>query len=165
VPVRRGCIAAGAAFSFALAVLLLGPYRLETVESSVSANGTGCAISTTSNGGWREEVGASRVAYPLDIRVFVERCAGVPEGRPNAATLVSLRSGQVVALGLSCSGTEHAEGALCRLELPPLKTLTGQDRFRIRVLKAKGQKESTADLRLFLKSEWRSAVIDGITSV
>ncbi len=163
--VKLGCMAASAAIGFALLVLLLMPYRLETVESIVSANGTGCAISTTSNGGWREEVGASRVAYPLDIFVFVDSCAGVPEGRPLSAELVSARSGKVIALGLSCSGAEHAEGYPCRLELPPLSTLAGHDRFRVRVVKAKGQEPGAAELQLFLKREWRSAVIDGIMSV
>lgn len=156
---------ASAAIGFALLALLLWRYRLETVESAVSANETGCAISTTSNGGWREEIWTSRVAYPLDIRVFVNNCAGVPKGRPYSAELVSVRSGRVIASGLACSGTEHAKGYPCRIELPALNTLAGQDRFRVRVLKAKGQNAGTAELRLFLKREWRSAVIDGIMSV
>ena len=162
--VKRRCMAT-AAIGFALLSLLFWPYRSETVESIVSANGTGCAIFTTSNGGWREEVGASRVAYPLDIRVFVESCAGVPEGRPYAAVLESVRSGKVIASGLSCSGAEHAEGFPCRLELPPLTTLSRHDRFRVRVVTAKGQNAGSAELRLFLKREWRSVVIDGIMSV
>jgi len=165
VSARRGCIAAIAAIGFPLLALLLWHYRLETVESTVSANETSCSISTTSNGGWREEVWTSRVAYPLDIRVFVDNCSGVPDGRPYSAALVSLRSGKVIASGLSCSGTEHAEGYPCWLELPPLNTLAGQDRFRVRVFKSQGQKAGTAELRLFLKREWRSVVIDGIMSV
>ena len=158
-------MAASAAIGVALLALLFWHYRLETVESTVSANETGCAISMTSNGGWREEGWTSRVAYPLEILVFVDNCVGVPEGRPYSASLVSVRSGKVVASGLSCSGTEHAEGYPCRLELPPLNTLAGQDRFRVRVVKAKGQNARTAELRLFLKREWRSAVIDGLMSV
>jgi hypothetical protein len=49
--------------------------------------------------------------------------------------------------------------------VPPLDTLIGQDRFRVRVLKAKGQNERSAELRLFIKREWRSVVIDGLMSV
>jgi hypothetical protein len=165
VTVKRGCIFASVAIGVVLLALLSRPYRLETVESIVSANGTGCSISTTSNGGWRKEAWTTRVAYPLDLRVFVDNCAGVPEGRPYSATLVSVRSGTVIASGLSCSGTEHAEGYPCRLKLPPLDTLAGQDRFRVRVLKTKGNDAGTAELQLFLKHEWRSGVIDGIMSV
>lgn len=156
---------ASAVIGVVLLAFLLWPYRLETVESIVSANETGCAISTTSNGGWHYEVLTARVAYPLDIRVFVDSCAGVPEGRPYSATLVSVRSEKVIASGLSCSGAEHAEGYSCRLELPPLHTLSGQDRFHVRVVTAKGQNVGTAELQLFLKHEWRSVVIDGIMSV
>jgi hypothetical protein len=163
--VKRGCLAASAATGFVLLSLLLWPYRSETVESIVSANGTGCKISTTSNGGWHEGIWTSSVAYPLDIRVFLERCAGVPKGRPNAATLVSVPSGKVIASRFSCSRTEHTEGYLCRFELPPLNTLSGQDRFRIRVVTAKGQNVGTAELRLFVQREWRSVVIDGLMSV
>jgi len=46
--VKRGCIAASAAIGLVLLALLLWPYRLETVASTVSANGTGCSISVTS---------------------------------------------------------------------------------------------------------------------
>lgn len=154
-----------AGIGLALLLLLLGPYRLETVESTVSENETGCTISTTSNGGWRERVGASQVAYPVDIRVFVDNCAGSLEGRPYSATLLSMQSGKVVASGRSCSGGEHAEGYPCQLALPPLNTLTGQDRFRVWVSRYKGQDGRFAELRLFVKSEWRSVVIDGLMSV
>ena len=158
-------MAIGAATCIALLVLLLWPYQLETVESAVTANATGCTISTTSNGGWREEAEAARVAYPLDIRVFVDGCSDVPEGRPHSAELVSPSSGKIMALGLSCSGAGHAERYPCRLELPPLDTLAGHNRFIVRVVKAKGQKAGTAELRLILKREWRSIVIDRILSV
>jgi len=164
VSLKRGCMAS-AGIGFALLLLLLWPYRLETVESTMSANETGCVISTTSNGGWRERIGVSRVAYPLDIRVFVGDCAGTLEGRPYSATLLSIQSGKVVASGRSCSEGEHADRYPCRLELPPLNTLTGQDRFRVRVTRNKGQDGGVAELRLFLKREWRSGVIDGIISV
>ena len=158
-------MAASAGIGFALLVLLLWQYRLETVESTVSANETGCAISTTSNGGWREGIWTTRVAYPLDVYVFVDNCAGAPEGRPYSAALISMKSGKVIASGLSCSGGEHAERNPCRLELPPLNTLAGQDRFRVRVSRNKGQHAGIADLRLFLKREWRSVVIDVLLSV
>jgi hypothetical protein len=156
---------ASASIGILLLAFLLWPYRSEKIDSVVSANETGCAIYTASNGGWREEAGASRIAYPLDIRVFVESCAGVPQGRPYAATLVSARSGKVIASGLSCSGNRLAEGYPCRLEMPPLNTLSGQDHFRIRVVVAKGEKVRSAELHLFLKREWRSVVIDAIMSV
>jgi len=123
------------------------------------------AHSGTSNSGRREEVGVSRVAYPPDIRIFIENCAAVPEGRPNAATLVAVPSGKIIASGLSCSGTEAAEGYPSRLELPPLNTLSGQDRSRVRGVTAKGQKMGPAELRLFLRREWRSVLIDGIMSI
>jgi len=148
-----------------LLAFLLWPYRLETVESIVSSNKTGCVISTTSSGGWRYGVLATRVAYPLDIRVFVDGCAGAAEGRPYSATLVSVRSGKVIASGVSCSGTDHAEGYPCRLELPPLRTLSGQDRYHVRVVTAKGQYFCTAELQFFLEREWRSVMIDGLLSV
>lgn len=163
--VKRGCTATSAVFGVALLALLLWPYRLETVESVISANRTGCEISTTSNGGWQTGVWTSRVAYPLDIRVFVENCIDTRDGRPYSATLVSAQPEKVIAPGLSCAGAEHAEGFPCRLELPPLRKLAGHDRFRVQVVKVKGQDASTAELRLFIKSEWRSVMIDGLMSV
>jgi hypothetical protein len=147
-----------------LLTFLLRPYRLETVEGTVSANETGCAIFTTSNGGWRDDGLVDRVAYPLEIRVFIDGCTGVSDGRPYSATLVSARSGNVVASGLSCAGTDHGAGYPCRLELPPIRTLSGQDRFHVRVVTAKGKEVRTAELQLFRKSEWRSVVIDRIMS-
>lgn len=165
VSVKRGCLAGGATMCFALLALLFWHYRLETVESIVTANETGCAISMSSNGGWREEVRNSTVAYPLDIHVFVDKCPGVPEGRPYSAELVSVRSGKILASGLSCSGTEHAKDYPCRLEIPPLNTLVGQDHYRVRVLKVKGHKAKTAELQLLLKRQWRSLVFDALMSV
>lgn len=161
----KGCFVVGIALGFALFALLLWPYQLETVESTVTANQTGCAISTTSNGGWRKDASAVRVAYPLDILVFVEDCTGVPEGRPHSAELVAIGSEKVVAIGLSCSGAQHHADYPCRLELPPLHTLAAHDRFRVRVIKTRGQKAGTADLQLILKREWRSVQIDSLLSV
>lgn len=161
----KGCLVVGIALGFALLALLLWPYQLETVESTVTANQTGCAISTTSNGGWRKDASAVRVAYPLDILVFVEDCTGVPEGRPHSAELVAIGSEKVVAIGLSCSGAQHHADYPCRLELPPLHTLAAHDCFRVRVIKTRGQKAGTADLQLILKREWRSVQIDSLMSV
>lgn len=161
---KQGYVVAVVATGFALLALLLQPYQLETVESNVTANRTGCAIFTTSNGGWRQDGTATRVAYPLDVQVFVEGCESVPEGRPYSAELASARSGKIVALGLSCSGAERPKGYPCRLELPPLYTLAGHDRFSIRIAKAKGQEAGTADIQLTLKREWRGLVIDGMLS-
>lgn len=161
----RGCIVTSAAIGVVLLALLTWHNRLETIESTVSANGTGCSISTGSYGGWRNGVLESPVAYPLKIYVFVHDCPGLPEGRPYSATLVSAQSGKVVASGLSCADSAHAEGYPCRLELPPLDKLAGQDRYRVRVVKTKGQKASTAELQLFIKSEWRSVAYDALLSV
>jgi hypothetical protein len=165
LPNKWGPLVVGASIIVALLVLLTWPYQLETIESTVSANGTGCAISTTSNGGWHEEVGASRVAYPLDMLVFVDNCAGAPQGRPHAAELVFVPTGKVIALGQSCARAEPSEDYPCRLELPPLPSLAGQDRYLVRVTRSEGGRETTAEMQLFLKREWRSAIFDIILSV
>lgn len=162
---KLGCVVTVAGVGVAVLALLAWPYRLETVESTVLANSTGCAVSTQSYGGWREKGWTSQVAYPLQIFVFVEDCAGAPQGRPYSAELKPVTSGKVIALGLSCSGTEHAEGYPCRLEMPPLTTLVGHDQTLVRVVKVRGQKPGAAEVRLFIKREWRSAVLDAIMSV
>jgi hypothetical protein len=168
--VKRGCILSLAAIFAASLAFFLWPYRAETIESTVSVNKTDCSISMTSNGGWKNEmyipgIKASRVAYPLDVRVFVDGCRGVPEGRPYSADLVSLSSGKVIAQGMYCAGTSHSEGYPCQLELPPLGSLTEQGRYIVRVRKAEIEKVATASLQLYLKTEWRSVVIDGMMSV
>lgn len=165
MPIKRGRVVASAAIGLALFSLMLWPYRLETVESIVSANQTGCAISTTSNGGWRNGVLAARVAYPLDVRVFVGSCTGAPKGRPDAAAIVSMPSEKVIASGLSCAGSGHAEGYPCRLEMPALYTLSGRDHYLVQVVTTKGREVPTAELRLIIKREWRYVVFDALMSV
>jgi hypothetical protein len=144
---------------------MLWHYRLETIESIVSENQTGCEISTTSNGGWRNGVLSAQVAYPLDVRIFVDSCDGAPKGRPDATALVSVPSGKVIASGLSCAGSTHVEGYPCRLEIPALYTLSGQDHYRVQVVTTKGEKVRTAELRLLIRHEWRSVVLDALMSV
>jgi len=77
---KSGCIFGLAVVAMALLGVLLWPYRSESIESAVSANQTGGAISSTSNGGWREDVaaqaiGTSRVANLLSIIEFVDVAA------------------------------------------------------------------------------------------
>jgi hypothetical protein len=165
MPMKRGYVVASAAMGFALLCLMLWPYRLETVESIVSANQTGCTISTTSNGGWRNGVLATRVAYPLDVRVFVNNCDDAPKGRPDATALVSMPSEKVIASGLSCARSRHEEGYPCRLEMPALYTLSGQDHYLVQVMTTKGGEVRSAELRLLIKHEWRSVVFDALMSV
>lgn len=168
--VKRGCIFSLVAVPTALLAFFFWPYRAETIESNISANKTNCSISMTSNGGWKDEmylpgIGASRVAYPLAIRVFIDECRGMPEGRPYSVDLVSLPSGKVVAQGMYCAGNNHSEDHPCQLELPPLASLTDKDRYLVRVRKAAGEKVGTANLQLSLEREWRSVVIDAMMSV
>jgi hypothetical protein len=169
--VKRGCAVGCAAVAIAFLALLLWPYRLETIESLVSQNETGCSIFTTSVGGWNTEpmalgLKAERVAYPLDVRVFIVGCDGVPEGRPYSAELVCASAGAVITRGQSCADAGPAEGIrLCRLELPPLATLTGQDRYLVRVAKRRGDTPRTASIRLYLFRTWRSVVLAAIGSV
>lgn len=165
MPIKRGSVVAGAAMGVALFSLMIWPCRVETVESIVSANQTGCAISTTSNGGWRTGVLADQVAYPLDVRVFVDSCDDALKGRPDTAALVSMPSEKVIASGLSCAGSGHTEGYPCRLEMPALYTLSGQDHYSVQVVTTKGGEVRTAELRLFIKHEWRSVVFDALMSV
>ena len=167
---KSGCIFGLAAVAMALVGVLLWPYRSESIESAVSANQTGCAISSTSNGGWREDVaapaiGTSRVAYPLSIIVFVNSCRGVPDGKPYSADLLSASSGKVIAQGVSCAGAIAAKAYPCRLELPPLASLERQDTYLVRVAKADGERVRTAKVRLYRQTRWRSLAVDAMMSV
>jgi hypothetical protein len=165
---KLGCAAAGV-LAIALLVLFAWPYRSEEIKGVVTANATACTISANSYGGWREEqlaagVHVSRVAYPLKIYVFVDDCRGVPQSRPYSAQLISLHSGSIVARGLACG--DHRERDLpCRIELPPLATLDGQDRYVVRVVRVPGAKADIAKLNLTLHREWRSVAFDTIMSV
>jgi hypothetical protein len=165
VSLSRGSKTTGTWLALLLLALLLWPYRLESVESAVLLNTTGCTIRTTSNSGWREDAWTSRVAYPLKVLVFVESCAGVAEGRPHSAAVAAGRSGELIASNFSCAGARYAKGLPCRLELPRIDTLTGQDRFRVSVSKVIGQTTGTAELRLFIKRQWRSVALDALMSV
>jgi len=161
---KRGCAFAGV-FVVIAVTLLLGPYQAESIESATSANETGCTISTTSNGGWRAGFMASRVAYPLSIIAFVDNCPNVAKGKPYYAELVSSSSGKVIARGQACANDRGApEEYPCRLELPPLATLSGKERYVVRVARSAALGSSTAEIRLFLKRKWRLAVWDAILS-
>ena len=167
---KRGCIVAAALAVLVLSVAFLWPYQAESIEGIVVENHTGCSIAVTSNGGWREEavapgITASRVAYPLEVIAFVDGCRGLSDERPYSAELVSSGSGQIVARGLSCAGADHSEGYPCRLEMPPIATLRGQDRYRVRVVRQAGHAPRTADIRLNLEREWRSVVWDALMPV
>jgi len=164
---KWGCATTAVILAIAFLAFFSWPYRAESIEGVVVANSTACKIWTTSNGGWREEaiapgIHASRVAYPLDVRIFVTECRGVAQGRPYSTELVSLNSGRVVARGLSCAAVNHVEDGLCRLELPPLAALDGRDRFIVRVARTAGGIPGTAEVHLVLQREWRSVVIDGM---
>jgi hypothetical protein len=162
---KRGCALVGVS-AVIIVTLLLGPYQAESIESVTSANETGCTISTTSNGGWRTGFMASRVAYPLNIVAFVDNCPNVSGGKPYSSELVSLSSGKVIARGQACADDRGApEEYPCRLELPPLATLRGKERYVVRVVRTAALGSSTAEIRLFLKREWRIAVWDAILSV
>lgn len=165
-----GRVAGGAFALLLLCTFFVWPYRAESVEGVVSGHATTCDIGVTSNGGWRDEVIppgilASRVAYPLKMIAFVEDCRGVPDGRPHATELVSVSSGKVVARGVSCAGVDHSEGYPCRLEMPPIAVLEGQDRYVVRVVRQAGDEPVTAQIQLILKREWRSVVYDALLSV
>ena len=122
----------------------------------------------TSNGGWHDEViapgiTASRVTYPLKVNAFISDCPGILDGQPYSAELVSMRSGELVARGTSCA--DRFEGDPCRLEMPPIAALPGEDRYRISVVRRAGHMPLTADINLRLKREWRSVVWDALMSV
>ncbi|MHA6719232.1 hypothetical protein ACX40Y_07225, partial [Sphingomonas sp. RS6] len=168
--VKRGWIFILAAVPTALLAFFLWPYRSETIESNISKNNTGCSISVTSNGGWKNEmylpgIWASRVAYPLDVRVFVDECRNLPEGRPYSVDLVSTASGTIIARGMYCAENSRSEDYPCQLELPPLASLTDQNRYVVRVRTARRHTVVTARIQLYLKREWRSVGIDAMLSV
>ncbi|MES2045521.1 MAG: hypothetical protein V4475_16740 [Pseudomonadota bacterium] len=166
---KRGCAIVAILAVLGLLALFCWPYRLDTIESSVSRNQTGCHIDTTSHGGWKSRsigpgIEAEEVAYPLEIYVFVTACPAVPNGRPYAAELVSVTSGKVVAHGLACANAPE-EDLPCRLQMPPVASLAGADRYVVRVLGAHGAPVRRADLRLYVSHAWRSVVLDRVGGV
>lgn len=160
---RRGCVIAIVA-GLALLAPFCWPYRLDAVESAASRNETGCHIDTTSHGGWKSRsiglgIDAEEVAYPLEMYVFVTDCPAVPDGRPYAADLVSVATGKVIARGLACADAPE-ENFPCRLQMPPIASLSGSDRCVVRVLVARGAPVKHADVRLYVSHAWRSVVLD-----
>jgi len=167
--VNRGCAIVAILVAFGLLAPFCWRYRLDTIESAVSRNETGCHIDTTSNGGWKSRsigpgIAAEEVAYPLDIRVFVTACPSAAGGKPYAAQLVSATSGRVVARGLACGKAPEPDFP-CRLEIPPLASLEGSDRYIVRVLRVPGEPVRRADLRLYVSHAWRSVLLDALGSV
>lgn len=166
---KRGCATVALLVVLGLLIWLCWPYRLEEIESSVSRNETGCHIDTTSHGGWKSRsigfgIEADEVAYPLEVYVFVTACPAVPNGRPYAAELISVTSGKVVARGLACANAPE-ENLPCRLQMPPVASLGGADRYIVRVLRAPGARVRRADLRLYVSQAWRSVVLDRVGGV
>lgn len=166
---KRGCAVVATIAALGPLALFCWPYRLDTVESSVSRNQTGCHVDTTSNGGWKSRsivpgIEADEVAYPLEVYVFITACPAVPHGRPYAAELISATSGKVIARGLACANAPE-EDLPCRLEIPPVASLEGSDRYTVRLLRMPGETIRRADLRLYVSHSWRSVVLDTIGSV
>lgn len=165
---KRGCATVAIVAVLSMVAPFCWPYRLDEVASSVSRNGTGCVIDTTSHGGWQSRsigfgVEAEEVAYPLEVYVFVTACPAVANGRPYAAELVSVAKGKVIARGLACANAPE-EDFPCRLQMPRIASLAGSDRYIVRVLAAPGAPVRRADLRLYVSHDWRSVLLDRLGS-
>jgi hypothetical protein len=161
---KRGCAAIAIGVVIGLAALLYLPYQHETITGVVSKNETRCDIEVTNNSGWTTRPAVERVRYPLDVFVFVTGCAGVSNGQPFSAELISAGSGKVIAQGLGCADAPK-KGDPCLLEAPPIASLKDSDRYIVRVVRAKGDAASDAELRLGSSFTWRSLAFDALMSV
>jgi hypothetical protein len=166
---KRGCAGVAALVIIGLLVTLCWPYRSDNIESAASKNGTGCVVDVTNHSGWKSRsigagINADEVVYPLNVYVFVTDCPGVPHGRPYAVELRSATSGKVVARGLACANAPE-EDFPCRMEMSPIASLDGADRYVVRVQAMSGEPVRAVNLRLYVSHEWRSVVLDRLGSV
>lgn len=145
----------------AIGLVVVWPYRSEDVVLRVTANPTRCEIYVRNWSGWTygssaPGAGLQRLADPLDVRVFVDSCPGLPRGEPAS---IALHDAGVTYRGEDCGEEGEDLAYVCRVQVP-----ARLGRYRLSVETERG-KPQPVDIEVGRETSWRSATLDALMSV